>query len=48
MAAQTRVKLAGAAQVPGLDHAAALWALIALELLAMAHLRNMFRRHHGG
>lgn len=46
-AARVTLKRAGAV-APGLEHALPLWTLIALELLAMAHLRNTFRRHHGG
>lgn len=42
----TRLKNVG---IPGTSvEVASLWALVALELLAMVGLRRYFRRHHGG
>lgn len=46
MAAQS---FASRVRLPGTSvEVASLWALVALELLAMTGLRRYFKRHHGG
>lgn len=37
-----------AMSMAGMEHATALWTLVALEMLALVGLRHYFRRHHGG